>query len=119
MVLDHIGKPDIRAGALDPWRQGIRDLAACPNVWCKLSGMVTEADPAAWDEDQLRPYFDHVIECFGYDRLIFGSDWPVSTLGVEYGAWIETVRRALDGAGPADLQKVFYDNAAAFYRIDA
>ena len=117
MVLDHIGKPDIRHGALDPWRRDLRALASCPNVFCKLSGMVTEADPNAWDPMQLRPYFDHAVECFGFDRLLFGSDWPVSTLGVEYGGWVDAVRAALAGARAEDLEKVFYGNAAGFYRL--
>ena len=77
-VLDHIGKPGIKAGLIDPWRQQIREMAALPNVVCKLSGVTTEADPRAGAGMQLRPYIDHVIECFGPDRILYGGDWPVS-----------------------------------------
>lgn len=116
-VLDHLGKPDIKGGRLDPWRQHIQALAAHPNVCCKVSGMVTEADPQAWTAAQLQPYIDHVVEAFGVDRLMFGSDWPVSTLGVRYEQWVEVVRQALSGCGAEALQQVFYGNAARFYRL--
>ena len=73
-ILDHIGKPGIKAGLLDPWRAHIREMAALPNVVCKLSGVTTEADMKTWTPDQLRPYIDHVIECFGPDRILYGGE---------------------------------------------
>jgi L-fuconolactonase len=117
-VLDHVGKPGIREGLLEPWRAQIRELAALPNVVCKLSGLVTEADHVAWTEDQLRPYIDHVVACFGFERLMFGSDWPVATLAADYRRWVETLDRALAGTGEADLRRLYRDNAVAWYRLE-
>ena len=76
-VLDHIGKPDIAAGLMEPWKSELSELARIPNVHCKLSGTVTEADHQAWTRDDLMPYIDHVVESFGFDRVMFGGDWPV------------------------------------------
>jgi L-fuconolactonase len=116
-VLDHIGKPDIKAGRLDPWRAELRELAALPNVWCKLSGLVTEADHAAWTPAGLQPYIDHVIACFGWERVMFGGDWPVSTQASDYPRWVDTLDAALKGATPEQLRKVYVTNAEAFYRV--
>jgi L-fuconolactonase len=116
-VLDHIGKPDIRAGRLDPWRDELRELATLPNVQCKLSGMATEADPAKWTPAQLRPYIDHVIACFGFDRVMFGGDWPVSTLATDYPRWVAVVDEALRGCPAEVAHKIFVSNAERFYRI--
>lgn len=117
-ILDHIGKPAIREGRLDPWRADIERLAALPNVWCKLSGVVTEADHAAWTRDQLRPYIRYVAEQFGFDRLLFGSDWPVSELTHRYADWVEIVAWALADGSADERRKLFRDNAIAFYRLD-
>ena len=116
-VLDHIGKPPIRAGELDPWRDRIRALAALPNVHCKLSGVATEADHENWTREQLRPYLDHAIEVFGFERLMFGSDWPVSELTHRYETWIDIVEWAASGASRDELRALFRDNAIAFYRL--
>lgn len=116
-VLDHIAKPDIKAGRLDPWRAELRELAALPNVWCKLSGLVTEADHTAWTPAQLQPYIDHVIACFGWDRVMFGGDWPVSTQASDYPRWVSTLDAALPGATPAELRKLYVTNAETFYRV--
>ena len=95
-VLDHMAKPQIRAGALDPWRADLRELSRLPNVFCKVSGLVTEAGgppeggPHAWTADRLIPYIDVAFECFGPERLMIGSDWPVCTLAAPY-AWTMTV----------------------------
>ncbi|HEX5078342.1 MAG TPA: amidohydrolase family protein [Geminicoccaceae bacterium] len=118
-ILDHIGKPAIRDGRLDPWRADIERLAALPNVWCKLSGVVTEADHAAWTREQLRPYIRHAAERFGFERLLFGSDWPVSSLTHGYGEWVDIVDWALADCGEDERRKLFRDNAIAFYRLDA
>ena len=86
-VLDHIAKPKIAAGEMQPWADNLRKLAAFPNVFCKLSGLVTEADIRNWTPDQLRPYVETVLEAFGPERVMFGSDWPVCTCATNYSAW--------------------------------
>ena len=117
-VLDHIGKPGIKMGLLDPWRQHIREMAALPNVVCKLSGVTTEADHRGWTRDQLRPYIDHVVECFGPDRILYGGDWPVSELAGTYLQWLATLDWATAGFSPADKRKLFRDNAVKAYRLE-
>jgi L-fuconolactonase len=116
-VLDHIGKPEIKAGRLDPWRAEVRELAALPNVWCKLSGLVTEADWENWTPADLRPYIDHVLDCFGMNRVMFGGDWPVSTQATDYPRWVATVDEALGGCSPQELRRFYVGNAEAFYRV--
>ena len=96
-VLDHIGKPGIKAGLADPWRAQLREMAAMPNVVCKLSGVTTEADHHTWTRDQLRPYIDHVVDCFGPDRILYGGDWPVSELAGSYcNGWRPSTGRRPD-----------------------
>ncbi|UEM23347.1 amidohydrolase family protein [Skermanella mucosa] len=116
-VLDHAGKPGIRAGLIDRWRTDIEAMAELPNVWCKLSGMATEADHVAWNREDLRPYIDHVIECFGFRRVMFGGDWPVSTLATDYPRWIETVLWATQFCTSADRRRLMRENAAEFYAL--
>lgn len=116
-ILDHIGKPDIKAGKLDPWRAELRELSKLENVWCKLSGLVTEADFAHWTPADLRPYLDHVVDCFGFDRVMFGGDWPVSTQASDYPRWVATLDDALRGCSAAELRKVYVGNAEEFYRV--
>jgi L-fuconolactonase len=116
-VLDHAGKPDIRRGALDPWRTQIADLARLPNVVCKLSGLVTEADPAAWTAAALRPYVDHLLSCFGPGRLLFGSDWPVVNLTASYSRWLETALALLAPLSAAERAAVMSENARRIYRL--
>jgi L-fuconolactonase len=94
-ILDHIAKPRIRERILSPWRENILELAKRPNVYCKLSGLITEADPANWSPAGLAPYIDTVLEAFGPRRLMFGSDWPVCLLGVTYARWLSCVLGAL------------------------
>jgi L-fuconolactonase len=116
-VLDHIGKPGIRDALREPWWSDIRGLAALPNVVCKISGAVTEADHAAWTYDQVAPYVAHAIRCFGFDRVMFGGDWPVMELATRYPDWVELVERITAGASSADLRKLFRDNAIRVYRL--
>ena len=92
-VLNHIAKPRIGDHATEPWRANIRELARRPNVFCKVSGMVTEANWKTWTEAQLRPYFDVVLEAFGPKRLMFGTDWPVCLAACGYARWMELVRK--------------------------
>ncbi len=116
-VLDHIAKPEIAAGRIDPWREHVAELARLPNVSCKISGMVTEAAPD-WRPADFRPYVDHVADCFGEDRLMFGSDWPVSTLAASYAEVANLARTLLSARfGPEALGKIFGGNAARFYRL--
>ena len=117
-VLDHVGKPGIQGGLMEPWRSQIGELAALPNVWCKVSGLITEAG-CAWTRERLRPYLDHVLEAFGFERIMFGSDWPVSEQTHRYEAWVEIVERAFAGVSEAERRRLFRDNAIAFYRLDA
>ena len=116
-VLDHIGKPGIKDGVLEPWRSELRQLGELPNIWCKISGLVTEADPENWTADDLKPYIDNVIEIFGFDRVMYGGDWPVSTLATTYPTWVETLDWALNGSSEDELHKLYRDNANTFYRL--
>ena len=118
-VLDHIGKPGIKAGIFDPWRQELKELASFPNVHCKISGVATEADHKNWTREQLRPYIAHAIESFGFDRIMFGGDWHVSELATTYPEWVEIVDRVTDGCTREEKRKLFRDNAIAFYRLSA
>jgi L-fuconolactonase len=117
-VLDHIGKPGIKAGLVDPWRQHLKDLAAMPNVHCKISGVTTEADHKNWTREQLKPYIAHTIETFGFDRVMYGGDWHVSELAGTYPQWVEIVDWVVEGATAAEKRKLFRDNAIRFYRLD-
>ena len=116
-VLDHIGKPGIADGLLDPWREELKQLAELPNVWCKISGMVTEADHEHWTSDDLKPYIDHVVETFGFDRVMYGGDWPVSILATEYPMWVWTLDQALSGCSGDELAKLYKNNAIEFYKL--
>ena len=116
-ILDHIGKPGIRDGLREPWWSQMRDLASLPNVICKISGVVTEADRAAWTYDQVAPYVAHAIECFGFDRVAFGGDWPVMETATRYPDWVAVVDRVTAGASAAELRKLYRDNAIAYYRL--
>lgn len=116
-VLDHIAKPDIRAGLLDPWRAELRALSKLPNVYCKISGLVTEADFESWKPADLRPYIDHVMDCFGPQRVMFGSDWPVVLLASRYDRWAEALRDALSDLTADERRQVFHDNAEDIYRL--
>ena len=116
-ILDHIGKPGIKDGLLEPWKSDLKDLAALPNVMCKISGMTTEADMENWTRDDLRPYFDHVIECFGFDRVVYGGDWFVASLATTYPRFVETLDWAVAGCSDDELKKLYRDNAQKFYQI--
>jgi L-fuconolactonase len=117
-VLDHIGKPAIKAGLLDPWRQHLRELASMPNVVCKISGVATEADHKNWTREQLRPYIEHAIESFGFDRIMFGGDWHVSELATTYPEWVEIVAWVVEDCTPEEKRKLFRDNAVSTYRLN-
>ncbi|MFI5551566.1 amidohydrolase family protein [Streptomyces sp. NPDC051738] len=113
-VLDHLGKPPIASGEREPWETAVRSLAALSNTVCKLSGMVTEADLASWTVDDLRPYADVVLDAFGPDRLMFGSDWPVCDLAASYGQVLATAQEL---TGDADRTQIFEGTATRVYDL--
>jgi predicted TIM-barrel fold metal-dependent hydrolase len=116
-ILDHCGVPQVREKILDPWRSNIREIAKSPNVFCKISGLIAYADPHHWTAENLRPYFDHTIECFGWDRVMFGSDWPVCTLSASYRQWVDALLLLTRNAGEANQKKLFHDNAIQVYGL--
>jgi L-fuconolactonase len=116
-VLDHCAKPAIRDQKLDPWRQHLRELAALPNVACKISGLVTEADPARCSAPDLQPYVRHALDCFGFDRVLFGGDWPVCQLATTYENWLAALKAILTDEPETNLKKLFQTNAERIYRV--
>jgi predicted TIM-barrel fold metal-dependent hydrolase len=117
-VLDHCGVPDVKAHVLDPWRAHISGLSGLPNVSCKISGLVAYANPANWQSEDLRPFVDHVIESFGWDRVMFGSDWPVCNLTASYERWVATLLSLTQAAGEVNQRKLFHENALRIYRLN-
>ena len=116
-VLDHIGKPDIKSNIMEPWATHIRQLAKMNNIYCKISGLVTEADHQKWTQNDLEPYIYHVLDCFGPDRVMFGGDWPVIRQAAEYSSWFAVLSKVVQGFLYDDLHKLFYANAVDFYRL--
>ncbi len=116
-VLDHCGKPPIRARQLEPWRACLARLAACENVCCKLSGLLTEAEPAHWRGEDLIPYATAAVECFGVERMLYGGDWPVLTLAGSYGDWYRFTERFTAGWSAADRNSFYAGNAARVYGL--
>ena len=118
-MINHIGVPDIAGGVLDPWRQHMRELAELPNVFCKMSGAATAADREHWTPEDLEPALAHVIECFGFERTAFGSDWPVMLLATSYPRWVRAAMWAVQGCSRRELRRLFRDTAIDFYRLPA
>lgn len=117
LVLDHCGKPPIRGGDAPGWAAGLAEIASLAHVWCKFSGLLTEAEPFASRAEDLLPFAEHVVRSFGRDRLMYGSDWPVLTLAGDYSGWYEFTRR-LTSAWSADETQAFYKgNAARCYQL--
>jgi L-fuconolactonase len=117
-ILDHIAKPDIKNHLFDPWRGQMQELAALPNVVCKVSGVVTEADHQNWTPDDLAPYILHVLDVFGTDRVVFGGDWPVVLQASSYARWIETLDALTSHLTPEERRKLWAENASRFYRLE-
>jgi predicted TIM-barrel fold metal-dependent hydrolase len=117
-VLDHCGVPDVKGHTLDPWRAQISELSRLPNVSCKISGLVAYANPANWQSEDLRPFVDYVIASFGWDRVMFGSDWPVCNLTASYHRWVGTLFSLTQAAGEGNQRKLFHDNALRLYRLN-
>jgi predicted TIM-barrel fold metal-dependent hydrolase len=116
-VLDHFGKPDVRGRKTEPWAADLKKLAALPNVACKFSGLTTEANMNLWQPADLRFYFERALDYFGFNRVLFGGDWPVATLATSYRRWFETIWDFISGAPAADLTKLFQTNAERIYRV--
>lgn len=116
-VLDHIGKPDIRNGLREPWWSQLRELARLPNVVCKLSGVISEADHGTWTAEQVKPYVAHAINCFGFDRILYGSDWTVSELTHNYPDWVAIIDEVAAGASEGERRRLYRDNAIRTYRL--
>ncbi|MGB8475652.1 MAG: amidohydrolase family protein [Candidatus Acidiferrum sp.] len=118
-VLDHLAKPEIKSGSLEPWAAHMRTIAKNSNVYCKVSGMVTEADWQHWKCDDMRPYLDVVFEAFGPERLMFGSDWPVCLLAASYRQVKELVEGYVKALATSQKENIFGGNAIRFYGLKA
>jgi len=116
-VVDHISKPPITTGKLEPWASDLRELASYPNVTCKLSGMVTEASWTSWTVDDLRPYVEVVLTAFGPERVMFGSDWPVCLLAASYDQVVEAAEQLTAGLSPEEREAVFGGTARRVYQL--
>jgi L-fucono-1,5-lactonase len=116
-IVDHVAKPRIRERRISPWRENLKELSRRENVYCKLSGMVTEADWNFWQEADLRPYFETVIEAFTPQRTMFGSDWPVVTLAATYGRWMTSVRNAIAELSKLEQERILAGTAVEAYGL--
>ena len=117
-VLDHVAKPRIGDGLMDPWKEQMFEMARRENVTCKLSGMATEANWTEWTFDELRPYMDVALDAFGPDRLMFGSDWPVARLAVDYEPWVILCREFISSLSQDECEAIEGGNAVRAYRLD-
>ncbi|HEY4202563.1 MAG TPA: amidohydrolase [Devosiaceae bacterium] len=115
-ILDHCGNPDIASNAVEPWLASIRDLAALPNIAAKISGIATNARPG-WTAETLQPFVEHVIESFGWDRVVWGSDRPVLSQNGTLARWVEATRAIIAGASADEQAKLLYRNAERLYRL--
>ncbi len=116
-VIDHLAKPYIKAGGQAPWAEQLEAIAQHPHVYCKLSGMVTEADWGAWQPADFQFYTEHAVRVFGADRILFGSDWPVCLVAAEYAQVVGLVEQAIAGLSAEEQQQIWHGNAATFYRL--
>ena len=117
-ILDHIAKPFIRKKEIDPWASGIKELAKNYNVYCKISGIITEADHKNWKPEDIYPYLDIVFEAFGYERLLFGSDWPVCLLAGSYKKVFNLIKEYTKNSSKENEEKIFGNNSVSFYNIN-
>ncbi len=116
-VLDHAGKPDLSGGELAHWESELLRLAAHPQVVCKVSGLITEADHVSWTTADIRPAWDVLLNAFGPERLMFGSDWPMANLAGGWNRWAATVDELLDGFSAHETSAILAGTATAFYRL--
>lgn len=117
-VLDHVAKPRIGDGLMEPWKEQMFEMSRRENVTCKLSGMATEAKWAEWTSDQLRPYMEVALDAFGPDRLMFGSDWPVARLAVDYMPWVNLCREFISSLSTDEREAIEGGNAIRVYQLD-
>lgn len=117
-VIDHIAKPDIKSGDIASWEKNIKEIAKAENVWCKISGMVTEADWNTWKAEDLKPYLDVVFENFSTDKLMFGSDWPVCNVASNYTELVQTLESYITQLPAQEQSKIWFENAKTFYKLD-
>lgn len=116
-VLDHLGKPDIKHGGLSEFKKNIDVIAGFPNVVAKFSGLITEANWQSWTREDIEPYVKYALNAFGYERLLFGSDWPVVLLAGDFKRWVTALEETLDLPDNATFQKIFFENATRVYRL--
>jgi len=116
-VLDHCGVPDVKGRAEHPWRERIAEIARRPNVAVKISGVVAYADAATWTVDDVRPFVEHAIASFGWDRVVWGSDWPVCTLTASLSTWLAALQSIIRGASTDERDKLFAANARRIWRL--
>jgi len=117
LVVDHSAKPRIAQGGWADWAGGLAALAQCPNVWCKLSGLITEANWASWQPTDLKPYLDHVLATFGPERVLFGSDWPVCLLAGSYDRVVAALETGLSHLSATEREMIFGANAVRLYQL--
>jgi L-fuconolactonase len=117
LVVDHLANPPIAQATLEGWWRELENIARLPHIFCKLSGMVTQANRERWTPEDLKPYVAHAVQAFGYDRLMFGSDWPVCTLAGPYHQVVDALREVLNGLAEKDASRVWGGTAAEFYRL--
>ena len=116
-ILDHIAKPNIREQKMDPWKGQIEELAKLPNVVCKVSGVATETRGEDWKVEEVAPYIEHVLECFGEDRVVYGGDWPVVLNGATYKRWYDTLDQITASRSETFKRKLWNTNAKRLYRL--
>lgn len=118
-VLDHCGNPNLRVDADHPWQKQVSELARRPNVVVKISGIITNADAASWSVETLRPAFEHVVSAFGWDRVVWGSDWPVCTLAGTLSSWVAATHALLAGASDGERRRLLAGNATRLWNLPA
>ena len=116
-VLDHIAKPLIRDGIVEPWASRLREMGKRENVWCKVSGLITEGDWGAWTSESLKPYLDTVVEAFGPQRLLAGSDWPVCLVAGSYGRWFQVLDEYFAEYSVSERKAIFGETAVKVYKL--
>jgi predicted TIM-barrel fold metal-dependent hydrolase len=116
-ILDHCGVPDVKGRAFDPWRSQLKELAALSNVACKISGLIAYANTEKWTPDDLRPWAECAVDCFGWDRVVWGGDWPVCNLTASLKQWIDTAKNLFSSATQLQRAQLFYENAERIYHL--
>lgn len=117
IVIDHVAKPNIKDSEMEDWKKEITALAKYPNVYCKISGMATEANWETWTMAGLQPYLDTVVEAFGTERIMFGSDWPVCLVASSYAKWLNGVQKYFNTFSSTEQEAIFAGNAIKFYKL--